>query len=214
MKYPRLLKLFVTTLMLLSLVACGATPPPSTPPTSGAISTATDDEDYRFFVDNFGAITDDVGAYYDNYDDFYGLLLEMQARGDIPYEDKLVAEGDVTVPFSVEIDGKVFSNAEAEALTVYTASYRLFTKVEGHDAVWVGYRFTDVCDALGIELPESIRLNAEDGFSQSFDTKNIDDNTMLALSRDGNSDDAPYFAPCSMLINANYTKYLAAIELA
>ncbi|NLW78948.1 MAG: hypothetical protein GXY32_06010 [Ruminococcaceae bacterium] len=179
-----------------------------------SLPTGETDEDYDFFVENFEAICADIPAYYDSYDDFYGLLLEMQGRGDIPYQDKLVAEGEVTDTFTLEIDGKAFTNAEAAELTVYTASYVLYTKVEGHDAVWVGYRFTEVCEQLGIEMPQSVKLTADDGFVQTFDAKNIDDNTMIAITRDGSAADGPYFAPCTMLVNANYTKYLVGIEVA
>lgn len=199
--------------LFFSLVGCGAQPQQSAPVSASASSAGEVDDEYRYFVDNFAAICEDVGAYYDNYDDFYGLLLEIQSRGEIPYEDKLVEGGEVAEPFSLVIGGKPFTNAEAEALTVYTASYHLFTKVEGHDVVWVGYRFTDVCELLGIQLGETVRLTADDGYSQPFDTKNIDDNTMIAIARDGDSSDAPYFAPCSMLVNANYTKYLVQIDV-
>lgn len=208
MKTRRFLAALLLLLMLFSLSACGA------PDDKTNGDGFAGDEDYQFFISNFDAICADPGAYYDDYDEFYGLLLMMQSNGDIPYVDKLVAEGEVTEPFTLLINGMTFSNKEAAELTVYTAAYVLFTKVEGHDAVWVGYRFTEVCAALGIEtLPDSIKLTASDGFVQNFDTKNIDDNTMIAITRDGRAEDGPYFAPCSMLINANYTKYLTEIEI-
>lgn len=221
MKMRRLFCSALAAILLLCLAACSVGQTPQSGAAAGTASSAvasvavegTVDEEYQAFVDNFSAIIQDVGAAYPSYDDFYGLLLEAQARGDIPYVDRLVAGGEVSEPFSLTIGGKAFTNAEAEGLTVYTASYHLFTKVEGHDVVWVGYRFTEVCERLGIELHETIRLTADDGYSQPFDVKNIDDNTMIALSRDGSSADAPYFAPCSMLVNANYTKYLTEIEV-
>lgn len=148
-----------------------------------------------------------------DYAAFYAFLLQQQAEGKIPYEDKLVPEGRVVEPFSLAIDGKTFDNAAAEPLTVYTATFELYTKVEGHLNSWVGYRLSDVFALLDVKPGASIRLHASDGFSQVFDTKNIDDNTMIAITKDGDPKDGPYLAPCSFLISANYTKYLTEITL-
>lgn len=150
---------------------------------------------------------------HEDYGAFYEYLLQQQSEGSTPYEDKLLATGQVSDAFSIVINGKPFTNKEAETLTVYTATFQLYTKVEGHLYSWVGYRFTEVCDLLGLALEDSIRLIATDGYKQIVDVKNIDHNTMLAITKDGDPSEGPYFAPCTYLISANYTKYLAEIEI-
>lgn len=197
---------FLTAVLLFLLVACGGNQDTSKITEPDGFSVSTDSLD----GDSSAEIPPDPE---DDYTAFYEYLLGKQSLGEMPYEDKLIAEGEVVDEFSLMIGKKIFDNAVAADLTVYTAAFELFTKVEGHSNSWIGYRFTEVCDILGIELKESIKLYATDGFSQVFDVKNIDDNTMIAITKDGDPADGPYFAPCSYLISANYTKYLSEIDI-
>lgn len=149
----------------------------------------------------------------EDYTAYYEYLQQRQSEGKMPYEDKLVAKGEVTAPFSIIIGGKIFDNETASALTVYTAEFETYTKVEPHLNSWVGYRFSEVCELLELEPGDTIKLCATDGYSQAFDLKNTDGNTMIAITKDGDHTDGPYFAPCTYLISANYTKYLSEILL-
>ena len=194
---------FLMVMLLLALAACAPAP------TGDTVQDAQQGETET--LEN--PIAETPPNPEEDYTAFYEYLLAIQSAGKIPFKDKLEAKGEVSGEFSLTIGGKTFDNAAAAELTVYTAEFELFTKVEGHDTAWVGYRFTEVCELLGLELDESVKLHATDGFSQVFDVKNIDDNTMIAIIKDGEAADGPYFAPCTFLISANYTKFLSAIDI-
>ncbi|MBQ9992913.1 MAG: hypothetical protein IJP33_05760, partial [Firmicutes bacterium] len=116
-----------------------------------------------------------------------------------PLRDYCLEEGGeipADYEFTMEIMGKSFTQKDAANLKLHKAVIGVETSVELHEYTWVGYRLQDVLDYLDVEIKGDFIVEATDGYGITFTQAEIDDNIMIAITRNGKAVDAPYYAPC------------------
>lgn len=133
-----------------------------------------------------------------------------------PRREYLLVEGGEVkeIPeFSIDIFGKTFTDKDAASLQLYTANVQMETSVQLHDLVWIGYRLRDVLEYLDLTLDKPFTVEAIDGYSIPFNVEEYDDNVLIAVSRNGKSGDAPYYAPCSDWAASGYINQVCVIRV-
>lgn len=138
---------------------------------------------------------------------------ELESAGKGEFQNMLQEGGTVAGEFSLTIGEHTFTEQDAAALTVYTAEVEILTNVEAHQYTYVGYKLQDVLDLYDLTVDADFYVVAADGYKIACKRDSLDENTLIALSRDGSSKNAPIYAPCSSKLAPNYVTGFAELRL-
>lgn len=121
-----------------------------------------------------------------------------------------------TIPdFTIDVCGKSVTFEQLADYDVYEAQVHTINS-SGTEATstYVGFSLKDVFAAAGISEYESVVATADDGYFVEISKDVSLENTLIAISKDGNQyTSSPWFAPCSSGTASDYLKGMVAITL-
>ncbi|HZK24411.1 MAG TPA: hypothetical protein VFC74_03365 [Oscillospiraceae bacterium] len=138
---------------------------------------------------------------------------ELEADGKGEFKNMLQEGGTAVDEFSLKIGEHTFTEKDAAELTVYTAEIEILTKVEAHQSTYVGYKLLDVLALYDLSVDADFYVVAADGYKITCKSDSLDENTLIALSKDGSTKNAPIYAPCSSKLSPNYVTGFAELRL-
>ena len=198
----KLLALFLALTLPLALAACGQ--PPAEDPAANAAVPAQEAAAAPAEADPAAGQQDP--EQMTEGEKQLNAIHEQEKAGQIDSTYILSEGGQAEGEFSLAICGHAFTADEAASagLALHTGTVTTYTSVEPHDYTYVGYRLKEVLDYYDIPLEGSFYVKADDGYKIEIQAAEIDDNTMIALSRNGKTNNAPIYAPCSSQLAPNY----------
>lgn len=191
----RILLLLVVGVMIFTLAACGS----ETPKQGG----------------NSGAESPGNGEQQQGEEDLseFEKIQRQESEGSTTFEYILQEGGTVEGSFSIKVEDNIFTEQDAQKLTVYSAEVVTWTNVESHAHTYVGYKLLDVLELYGLTVDGDFYVVADDGYKITCRANSLDENTMIALSRDEKTNNAPIYAPCSSQLSPNYVTGFAELRL-